>query len=213
MPKALLFRPRLIQRLTPPHDPTTGRVSISEVFAFGGGYKNGGLSDEAMKLLSPHFSFDYMGAAEFEFGELPKSLGVLVKAVEKGEAVANILEINATPPLQKTSTDGVFIPKADVAAKPLKVKVYVIAASKDHLETIQTFLQCETITDKYGWPKSKDFQTKERTHIWESLVTKKDDNHTTIGGIDIENSWMWFAKRKTLDGMCKVFSLKAPTKG
>jgi hypothetical protein len=57
----------LIQRLLAPS-------KTDNPFSFGGGYKNGGLTEETMALLRPIFSFDYMGAAEFEFGRLPTAL-------------------------------------------------------------------------------------------------------------------------------------------
>lgn len=47
---------------------------LANPFAFGGGLKNGGLSNEAMKLLNGIFLFDYMGSAEFEWGAVPKAL-------------------------------------------------------------------------------------------------------------------------------------------
>lgn len=56
----------LIQRLDPP-------LKGKNPFAFGGGLKNGGLSDQASELLKPIFSFDYMGSAEFEFGAVAKA--------------------------------------------------------------------------------------------------------------------------------------------
>jgi hypothetical protein len=58
----------LIQRLEKSHG------NYDNPFSFGGGLKNGGLSPDAMNLLRPIFSFDYMGSAEFEFGAIPKSL-------------------------------------------------------------------------------------------------------------------------------------------
>lgn len=68
-------RTNLIQRLMRPAKTKEGALSNAlEGFSFGGGYRNGGLTSEAMDLLRPIFSFDYMGAAEFEFGALPKSL-------------------------------------------------------------------------------------------------------------------------------------------
>lgn len=54
----------LIQRLNKPYPR---KDSIGEIFSFGGGLKNGGLSDNAMALLRPIFSFEYMGAAEFDY--------------------------------------------------------------------------------------------------------------------------------------------------
>jgi len=69
--------PYLIQRLGPARSATP--------FDFGGGLKNGGLSDEAMAGLSRIFSFDYMGAAEFEFGAVPKALQTLAEYSLKHE--------------------------------------------------------------------------------------------------------------------------------
>lgn len=55
----------LIQRVRKP-------ITHENWGAFGGGYKNGGLSDDAFKMLKKIFSFDYMGAAEYEFGAVPQ---------------------------------------------------------------------------------------------------------------------------------------------
>ena len=57
----------LVQRLTRREQST-----IASAFSFGGGLRNGGLSNEAMDLLP--FRFDYMGSAEFEYGAVPKTL-------------------------------------------------------------------------------------------------------------------------------------------
>lgn len=82
--------PRLVQRLTPPPppDPDESRLLLAYgAFSFGGGLKNGGLSDEAMGLLSGIFSFDYMGAAEFEYGAVPTALGYMVEYRNEGKLV------------------------------------------------------------------------------------------------------------------------------
>jgi hypothetical protein len=75
----------LVQRLREP-------INYENVFAFGGGYKNGGLSDEAFNLLKGVFSFDYMGAAEYEFGAVPKCLKAIAEmrqAYDKWEITVN----------------------------------------------------------------------------------------------------------------------------
>lgn len=64
----------LIQRLLKPN-----KSSLSNIFNFGGGLKNGGLSDDAISMLNPIFSFDYMGSAEFEFGAIPEFFQVIAK--------------------------------------------------------------------------------------------------------------------------------------
>lgn len=77
----------LVQRLKEPHE--------NNPFAFGGGYKNGGLSDDAMSLFKQFFSFDYMGAAEYEFGEIPKCLKSI--AANRDNYAAFETVINKTP--------------------------------------------------------------------------------------------------------------------
>ena len=66
----------LIQRLTAPS-------RVANPFSFGGGLHNGGLSADAMSLLSQIFSFDYMGAAEFEWGAVPEALQGMAKDAEQ----------------------------------------------------------------------------------------------------------------------------------
>lgn len=73
----------LIQRLDPPY-PSDRLSALSEAFSFGGGLRNGGLTEDAMKLLRPVFRFDYMGAAEFEFGAVPKALSDIYERASKG---------------------------------------------------------------------------------------------------------------------------------
>lgn len=66
----------LVQRLNAPH------VGYDNPFSFGGGLSNGGLSENAMELLRPIFSFDYMGSAEFEFGAIPKFFQKVAKNIK-----------------------------------------------------------------------------------------------------------------------------------
>lgn len=67
---------RLIQRLNKP-------LQEFSPFSFGGGLAYGGLSKEARDLLKDIFSFDYMGAAEFEWGAVPEALDFLYEEAEK----------------------------------------------------------------------------------------------------------------------------------
>lgn len=71
----------LIQRLIKPINSKNGEILNS--FAFGGGLKNGGLSTKAMELLTPIFSFDYMGAAEFEWGAVPNSFKRIAEYIKE----------------------------------------------------------------------------------------------------------------------------------
>lgn len=68
-----------IQRLCKPLNFEKPISVLAAALSFGGGLRRGGLSEEAMSLLVPIMSFDYMGAAEFEFGALPKALQAMAK--------------------------------------------------------------------------------------------------------------------------------------
>ena len=72
-------------------------------FNFGGGIKNGGLSEDAMKLLDPVFSFDYMGSAEFEFGAIPQCFQSMAKNIK--EYSTHELVINKMPVYVICKTD------------------------------------------------------------------------------------------------------------
>jgi hypothetical protein len=63
-------RSYLIQRLMKPTDPSP--------FSFGG-TGNGGIGKDNLAILNKVFSFDYMGAAEFEFGAVPETFNRIIE--------------------------------------------------------------------------------------------------------------------------------------
>lgn len=83
----------LIQRLKKPRKNSEGGVLINP-FSFGGGLRNGGLSDDAMSLISDIFAFDYMGSAEFEFGAVPAALHFLGKQASESNLVSGSLDLS-----------------------------------------------------------------------------------------------------------------------
>lgn len=83
--KMKMETPNLIQRLNRPYRDKNNNIieKLAASLSFGGGYKNGGLSDQAMEILQKIFSFDYMGAAEFEFGSVPDAMVKILKNYKK----------------------------------------------------------------------------------------------------------------------------------
>jgi hypothetical protein len=77
--------PYLVQRLQRPYKGKEGGLIKDDpnIFSFGGGFKNGGLSKQAMDIFKELFRFDYMGAAEFEFGAVPKAFQAIAQNAEK----------------------------------------------------------------------------------------------------------------------------------
>jgi hypothetical protein len=76
----------LIQRLRRPTHKLyeSDRGMVLAGMSFGGGMKNGGLGEPAMRMLLRIFEFDYMGSSEFEHGAIPKSLQQIAKFGEDG---------------------------------------------------------------------------------------------------------------------------------
>ena len=74
----------LVQRLDKPRN-------FINPFSFGGGLKDGGLSIKASDILKSVFSFDYMGAAEFEWGAVPNALQFLAEQAHAKNLVAGKL--------------------------------------------------------------------------------------------------------------------------
>ena len=84
----------LVQRLK---KPRPGQGLDSGPFAFGGGLVNGGLREEALELFKDLWRFDYMGAAEFEFGEVPRALQRMAKS-ERLVATSFEVDVNDVQP-------------------------------------------------------------------------------------------------------------------
>lgn len=124
----------LIQRLEKP-------AKIDNPFVFGGGYKNGGLTNNAMDLIRPIFAFDYMGAAEFEFGALPKTIQNLAKL--NSSLVGKSMAVKT-----KNNKDAV---------------VYYICES-EHEEEVKSRIKAFA---KDEW--SKECRTKERVGLYDSI--------------------------------------------
>ncbi len=87
-----MMRTYLVQRLHKPRSMEIRGKRVDNPFSFGGGLKNGGLTDKAMDLLRDIFSFDYMGSAEFEFGAVPAALSFITEQWVKKNAVTG--EVN-----------------------------------------------------------------------------------------------------------------------
>jgi hypothetical protein len=162
-------KPWLVQRLMAPWEikkGTLGALFGGNPFSFGGGVKNGGLTDEAMKLLTPLMSFDYMGAAEFEFGALPKSLQRLAEKAKKNELICGTtLKDNPMPTYYicfKENEDSVldFLSAASVKEPRLKERTEYPAQLKDfHADRAIGWIVVDE--NSYGCPPFMWFLSKE----------------------------------------------------
>jgi hypothetical protein len=91
----------LVQRLTKPH-----KGNADNPFNFGGGFLRGGMNEEGYRAINQIFTFDYMGAAEFEFGAVPKAIDAIAKGFSEGNCVTGEITIYGVPVYYITHKDA-----------------------------------------------------------------------------------------------------------
>ncbi len=177
----------LIQRLNRPHRSTI--LGRDNPFAFGGGLRNGGLGNEAMDLLREVFSFDYMGAAEFEFGAVPKALNGIAKDHKRLVAHELTIELStlAEDWQDKTRYEGeatvfVICRKAHVAEVENRVRTWASEGYRSEL--------------------------KETTRLEDSLRPVRKEWNRTDGWLELDNGFFFFTDRTMFEGVADLFGVK-----
>ena len=180
-------RSYLVQRLRKP-------MPAANVFAFGGGLRNGGLSKEAMSLLQGIFSFDYMGAAEFEFGAVPKALQSLA-SVKPKRLTAGSFQI----PLAKVAPNWhdrkATTPEGDAA-------VYFLCRSE----------QASEVEARARTWASEGYaaRLKEPTHLDSTLRPHNEWDGETVGWLELDNGFFLFTDRQMWEQTCTLFGVAVP---
>lgn len=180
----------LVQRLQRPNPNPNGLPVKDNPFAFGGGYKNGGLSDEAMDMLRELWRFDYMGAAEFEFGAVPEALSKLAGA--------------------KLAASSFTIPLAEVAAnwrdkskaKPEGEAMIYVLCPEGWDEEIERRVR--------AWASESnddEFRLKEGTRLSAALRPVEDRDRETCGWLEISNGFLFFSDEPMWQKACALFGV------
>lgn len=185
-PGSTLERSWLVQRLERPrrHNP----------FSFGGGLRNGGLSDDAMKMLDGIFTFDYMGAAEFEWGKVPAALQHIAQKAAQGDIDVQSIDVPLTevPLPWSTSKTKQDIKEDDVAT------IYVVAPTTYFPEIV------ERIQDL----ASEKARLKEGTRLTSAL---HDPTETEIAGwLEIDNGFFFTTDRTMFDKFTALMGIDVP---
>lgn len=181
----------LIQRLEAPQ-------GFDNPFNFGGGLRNGGLNEDAMSLLRPIFSFDYMGSAEFEFGALPESLNRIADSARAGTLTRGevTVELNRVP------------------------KNWLDESTEEPTGTATVYFICdeEIATELPGRVKQiayDEVRLKARSGIPEALRPRHNKDGSlkgfdtrTLGGIDIRNDFFIFLDKDMADKTADLFGVE-----
>ena len=193
----------LIQRLTKPWKNDTILGGKDNPFSFGGGYKNGGLSDEAMDLLRPCFGFDYMGSAEFEFGAVPEALAKIAKLADEGDLEASVVEIDKTTIHPGWSKDD--------KPQPGTVDVYVLADANHQDEIAQRIQWIAQEWEKNPHPEwgiTKDIVSFKETPQFGTTILGKEYTDRNGGWLELDNGFLFFTDEQMFARTASVFGVK-----
>lgn len=165
-------------------------------FSFGGGYKNGGLQDNAMDLLRPIFAFDYMGAAEFEFGAVPKALGEIAKKADNHDLVSFTVAVPLKSVPQPWEDQRKKIPNKPEG----DATIYVIAPAAWKDEISARILV---------WAKKPYQDLKESTQLDQVLRPPTDDKYPmrVQGWLELDNGFFFFADEEMFHKTADLFGV------
>ena len=184
---------RLIQRLKRPYSKNGNKLAhLVNPFSFGGGMKNGGLSDEAMDVLADICRFDYMGAAEFEFGALPNALHKIAKWSESGELVAFPIPVKTKRAKRAYGRE---------VTEPVEATVFVICF-KEHKKEVEFRVKI------YATDPVENFKTKESILLNSAIRRIEPDlNHDPCGWIELDNGYMFFTDEDMFNAFVHLFKI------
>jgi len=200
----------LVQRLDP--KPKNARHAlISQVF--GGGMVM--MSKEGWEAIQSICDLHYMGAAEYEFGTIPKCLGELAKDHEKLTTFPLTIKRALIKPnwnhehahnmarraeLEKAKKAGVRPPRAKklLPARTDDALVYVICRKDDMVEVGDRIR--ELAQNKCSLKRGDGFAS--------ALDPATDYDREPIGWLELDNGFMFFIGHEEYCGMAQMFGLK-----
>lgn len=184
-------RTRLVQRLRAPHRGDGPLADLTGAFAFGGGLANGGLSGQAMSLLRDVFAFDYMGAAEFEFGAVPEALSALAGA-HKSLVVASV-EI----PLREVAANW----REPKGYEPEGFGTVYLLCRDSHLPHVKV---------RVRQMARRELPLKEWTNLDSTLRPTASYDGDTVGWLELDNGFMFFTDREMWSKSAALFGVAVP---
>lgn len=197
-------RTHLIQRLTAPRVRGLG---ISNPFTFGAG--GGRISPKAMELLAPILRFDYMMAAEYEFGAVPEGLSKIHDHASNKNLFFSTLDI----PTKSVKLDTSHL---DQELRTWKSSpVYVIGA-KDNQEEIERRVHLiatdedRCLADMYTKFKGKlheGLYVRDDTRLNRYLKLVPGHDDPVVGWLELENGFFFSVDRVMTEGFAKLFGM------
>lgn len=196
-----MYKTYLLQRFSKPN-PTATKIYK----AFGGNALM--LREEAWELLEPVLTIDYMGAAEYEFGALPRALCNLSegrRAVFSFDLKAKEIKPNWQREVQyrkqrqkelaEAKAAGVKAKRAKKVTTPHGKTIYVICLEKDRYDA-ETRIR-ELAADQ--WP------CKSSPGFCEALDPMTESDAAARGWLDLDNALFFTVDKAMWEGLQRVF--------
>jgi len=146
-----------------------------------------------MTLIRGVFSFDYMGAAEFEFGAVPAALQTMDQ--RRLDLRASSIEI----PLSQVATH--WRKKANATPPSGQATVYLLAPG-EWIEEVDRRVR-RWAAD--GWQE----RLKESTRLSGALRPVEKWDSETRGWLELDNGFMFFVDEKMWRSCCALFGVRA----
>ena len=197
--------PWLMQRLLAPRtkgnifDDMTGGVSASSPFSFGGG--PGRLSNVANRIFGRVFSFDYMGASEYEWGVVPSTLEAIREQADEGNLT--FLKVEVEPEGGESADLYAFCRKdwTDQVSETLRI---LTATSSERMDKDEETRLTKKHGSFYNAVEAGDVvfsRLRDPCYLHESLTGQNRRN--IVGGLEVTNGWVVFINPK----LASIFSV------
>jgi hypothetical protein len=189
-----------IQRLRP---PPKGDMEAKAEQVFGGA--NLLLRPEAWKLLQGVFSFDYMGAAEYEFGTIPRCLKAMAADHEQLQAFEMVLPAKSIEPNwnreRKARTKAGKVAKKQPAHPGIADRTVYVLARKEHVEGVREYL-----------PKlaSGKMRTQSSPRFPQALDPIGEFDNDVCGWLELDNGYFFFLDKAMWEKTAQLFTGKMP---
>lgn len=201
---------KLIQRLGRPQ-------KFASPFSFGGGLHHGGLSDEAWEIISKLCNFEYMGAAEFEFGSLPKAFQKLVESMKKNDLEGYCFSVIGQPALSIDTLPYREYGYEQISrverGNTLEATLFVLAPKtiRKHVEEVILSLSISDDSMRLQEPTNLR-ETIFSCPEWEGMSKDEWKRRKTCGWLELDNGFMFFSQEEMWRNFCELFGVSIPSK-
>ena len=165
--------------------------------------KDGNLPMNAATVRSAIYEYDYMGAAEFEYGIIPK----VVKALVQDKLIAFSIdctckwqEFGKQPEARITGATGVIEDRDGNRHKTLPI--HILCRDQDSAD-VEERVRLLLTTPR---PKLKEDMRKKEAFG----ATERGEKHRVIGWLELDNGFYFFSQKKQWQYTTKLFTGEVP---